>query len=431
MCSRRLLTLGGSIAAILFVAGSALAQLQSADQKCIDGYNNKLRLVSQTAGKDYRKCVKNAGKGKQTNVEGCVITDVPGKISGKTQKVTDLYTSGKCTGAEVIQQGAATGNAAHIAGLQDLTHDIFGDPISDLTVVSVAKDLAKCQDKAIQRSGQYFTEIVKNHRSCKKAGMKAGTIIDEATLTSTCGTLAQIDTKGKVAKKETKLTGDVTANCGTSVPATDFPGSCAGSTPATLGTCIANRARCNACLTLNDADGASMNCDLFDDNVANSSCGAPPFNVGTHTCTLGAGSAINLGTQALPLGLNPTGTVQIACGNTNGLGKAACSCDVQSFGVLVIPSIGDVCINPASCPSGEIDCDGGNAEDVDLVADHNIGACTDDTTCGTSCNAYCGGLGASYARLSYGCEGFCQGGANNNMRLHARLAVHGRRLHGC
>src|SRR4029079_690418 len=47
-------------------------------------------------------------------------------------------------------------------------------------------------------------------------------------------------------------------------------------------------------------------------------------------------------------------------------------------------------------------------------ADHNIGTCTNDTTCGTSCNAFCGALGAAYDRLSYGCEGFCQGGTNNN-----------------
>src|SRR4029450_5652144 len=79
--------------------------------------------------------------------------------------------------------------------------------------------------------------------------------------------------------------------------------------------------------------------------------------IGSHICTLGAGSQIALGTQALPLTLNPTGTVESACGSVTGAGKADCGCTVQSFGVLVIPSIGDVCINPATCPSGELDCD--------------------------------------------------------------------------
>ena len=413
MCSRRLFTLGGGIAVTLLVASSVFAvPLPSADQKCIDGYNNKLRLVSQTAGKDYRKCIKDGGKG-TPGVEGCVATDGPGKISGKATKVSDLYTAMKCTGAEVIQQGATNGINAHVNGLKGLTHDIFGDPINDLTVVSVAKDLAKCQDKAIQRSGQALTEIIKAQRKCKKDGMKAGTIISTATLDATCGTFAQIDAGGKALAKLTKLGTDVTAACATAVPATDFPGKCSGSTPANLGTCLQAAARCRACAILNEADGQSINCDSFDDGAVNGSCFIPT-NVGSHTCTLAPSSVIALGTQALPLGLSPVGSININCGSTTPNGKAACSCDVVSFGTLVITAIGDVCISPASCPSGEIDCDGGNSENVDLVADHNIGACANDTACSTACDAHCAGLGANYTKIAYGCEGFCNGGTNNN-----------------
>jgi hypothetical protein len=409
------LELGGAIAvSLLILGGSAMADpLPKEDQKCIDQYNNKLRLVSATAGKDYRSCIKNAAKG-TPNADNCLATDGPGKIAGKAAKVTALY-GDKCTGAEVIQQGAATGNAAHTAGPLDYTRDILGDPVSDATVVSVDKPTGKCQDKLVQRGGQAFTEIIKAHRSCKKNALKAGTVIDTTTLDATCGTFAQIDSGGKAAAKLAKLATDVGAACTGLTIGTVAPGVCSGAGSANaLGLCAAARAKCNACLTLNAADGQSMDCDLFDDNTANSSCFIPGPPIGSHICTLGAGSQIALGTQALPLTLNPTGTVQIACGGTSPAGKAACSCSVQSFSVLVIPAIGDVCINPASCPAGEIDCDGGNAENVDLVADHNIGACTDDHTCGTACNAYCGGLGAGYSRLSYGCEQFCQGGTNDN-----------------
>src|SRR6476619_7421103 len=103
MCSRRLFELGGAIAVSVLIAGSALAQLPKEDQKCIDQYNNKLRLVSATAGKDYRSCIKNAAKG-TPNADNCLATDAPGKIAGKAAKVTALY-GDKCTGAEVIQQG--------------------------------------------------------------------------------------------------------------------------------------------------------------------------------------------------------------------------------------------------------------------------------------------------------------------------------------
>jgi len=414
MCSRRLLTLGGSIAVSLLVAGSALAQLPKEDQKCIDGYNNFLRLVSAQAGKSARSCVKNSAKGAETNVENCVVANTDGKIAGKEAKVSALY-GVKCTGSEVIQQGAATGNAAHRGAITDFIHDLFGSPVP-MGAMGVGKSDGKCLDKAVQRSTQAFTEIIKAHRGCKKNGLKT-TIVDEATLDAACGTFATIDSGGKAAGKLAKVSADVTAACGTldtTLPAL-FPGLSAGCTASAtaLGLCLQAKTRCEACQTLNTADGQSIDCDTFDDGTVNGSC-FEPINVGTHTCTLAGTSQLNLGTQALPLNLTPSGSLNIACGTTDGLGKAACTCNINSLAPIVIPAIGDVCVNPTSCPSGEIDCNGGNSEDVDLVADHNIGPCVDDNACGTACNAVCAGLGANYARASYGCEGFCQGGTNNN-----------------
>ena len=408
MCSRRLLTLGGSVAVSLLVVSSAFAQLTKDEQKCIDGYNNKLRLVSQQAGKDYRSCIKNAGKG-QANADNCLATDGPGKISGKAGKVTELYTGGKCNGMEPIQQGAATGNAAHTNGPLDLTRDIFGDPVLDGTVVSVDKDTAKCQDKMVQRSGQAFTEIIKAHRSCVKNGMKSGAISDATTLDATCGTFNQIDAGGKAGAKLSKLGADVSAACASLAPATVAPGECAASgSAAALGTCLQARTRCRACETLNTADGQDIDCDTFDNGLADSSCGGV-----TYACNLANTSSLVLGTQSLGLPVVPSGSLAITCGGQDGNGDAACSCEVVSFNAIVIAGIGDVCVNPASgCASGTLDCNGGTTQDVQLVTDHNIGACAGDAACQTACDSYCGGLGAGFARISYGCEGFCQGGAN-------------------
>jgi len=420
MCSRRLLTLGGSLAALL-IAGSALAQgLPKEDQKCIDQYNNKLRLVSQQAGKSARKCVKDAAKA-GSDPDACVVTNTDGKIAGKEAKVTALYTDLKCTGAEVIQQGAATGNAAHRNAITDFIHTALGDPVG---VLPINKDDGKCLDKGVQRSTQAITEIIKAHRKCKKDAMKAGTVTDEATLDATCGTFAQIDGGGKAAAKLAKLSADVGAACAvTTTPISGlFDGLDAGchASAGALGTCLVSESRCTACLILNEADGQSMDCDAFDDNSANGSCGFVSINVGAHTCTLGGGSLLALGTQALPLNVVPSGTIDITCGATAPGGKASCTCEVDSFAPIVIPAIGDVCVNPApGCPAGEIDCDGGNSLNVDLVADHNIGACASDTACAASCDAYCGGLGGTYSKANYGCEGFCQGGVNNDVACAA------------
>ncbi|MFN8641981.1 MAG: hypothetical protein U0802_10095 [Candidatus Binatia bacterium] len=417
MCSRRILTLVGTVAVSLLVAGNAFAALSGAEQKCIDGYNNFLRLVSAQAGKSATACIKNASKGAEMNPESCIVTNTDGKIAGKEAKVSALYPA-KCNGSEPIQQGAAAGNLAHRNSATNLAHDMFGSPIG---AISTDKGDAKCLQKSIQRATQAFTEIIKAHRACKKNGMKGGAVIDSATLDTACGTFAAIDAGGKANAKLNKLNDDVVASCAaTTTPLSGLFDGLAGSchaSAAALGGCLKARTRCQACFTLNDADGQSINCDVFDDGATNGSCFIP-INVGSHTCTLLGGvgnSALNLGTQALPLNLVPSGSVSINCGSTDGAGKAACSLNVISFAPIVIPSIGDVCVNPASCPSGEVDCDGGNAEDVDLVADHNIGNCANDTACGTACNAYCGGLGAAYSRISYGCEGFCQGGPNNDL----------------
>ena len=95
---------------------------------------------------------------------------------------------------------------------------------------------------------------------------------------------------------------------------------------------------------------------------------------------------------------------------------AECACELIQFGAVVIPGIGDVCVNPASgCAPGKIDCDGGAPVDVDLNANHNIGMCTNNAECQTACEAHCGTLGAGYARQSHGCEGYCLGGDRNEL----------------
>jgi hypothetical protein len=138
--------------------------------------------------------------------------------------------------------------------------------------------------------------------------------------------------------------------------------------------------------------------------------------LGSNVCTLDSPadkskSLLLLQTAALPLSLVPTGTYSIDCGAPDADGIAECSCTLLEFGAVVIPAIGDVCINPApGCAPGHIDCNGGAPSDVVLDADHNIGTCTSNADCATQCDAHCAGLGQGYVRQSFGCEGYCQGG---------------------
>ena len=107
---------------------------------------------------------------------------------------------------------------------------------------------------------------------------------------------------------------------------------------------------------------------------------------------LDAGSELVLLTQAFPIQLGLSGSLDIDCGLVDpNTGKAACSCDLQSIDPIAIPSIGFTCLTPeAGCPPGEIDCDGGNDLDVDVTSDHNIGACTSNADCASQCVTFCG-----------------------------------------
>lgn len=275
MNGRRLILAAGACGVLL--CGVARAQLPSSVQSCIDNYNNKLRQVSQQAGKAAATCVKNATAGEEPNPEACVVNDPDGKIAVKEAKVAALFDpEAKCDPVPlVIVRPAAIGNAAHRSALTRLMHQYFGNPIGPL---STDKTDARCLNKAVQRSTQALTEIVKQHRTCKKAGLKAGTITSNATLNAQCGTFALIDASGKVDGKLAKLDDDVQSAC--AVPGIDLaalfdglPPACHG-TAAALSACLQAAVRCRACTALNYADGQAMSCDLFDDGTANASCAA-------------------------------------------------------------------------------------------------------------------------------------------------------------
>ncbi len=406
-----------TIAILLSVVGSASAQLPSAVQHCIGAYDTKLRLVSLQAGKSARACVRAAAKGVETAPDTCVVSNTDGKIAGKEAKVAALYTGGKCTGSEPTQQGAIAGNAAHRGMATDLAHDIFGDPVT-AAVIGVGSSDARCLDMTLKRAVQSVAAITKGHRQCTESGLKSGAVVDAATLDAACGSFAQIDGTGKAQARLTKLVVDVGAACNAATIglATLFPGLDPGchANGVALGGCVAERTRCRACLALNDADGQHIDCDLFDDGAADGSCVA--FALGTHTCTLASSSRLSIVNSAFPLDLVPSGAVTISCGDTDAGLAAPCRCDLASFGAVVVPSIGDLCISPAAgCPAGSIDCDGGAPRDREMAADHNIGTCASNAACGAQCDAHCAGLGTGFTAQTHGCEGYCQGGANDEM----------------
>jgi hypothetical protein len=144
--------------------------------------------------------------------------------------------------------------------------------------------------------------------------------------------------------------------------------------------------------------------------------GFPPILVGNHKCVLDpSASSIRVITQALPLApVAATGAIDINCGTTASSGKASCDCELQQIDPFELAGIGFICLTPGEpCPSGEIDCDGGNALDVTMDSDHNIGQCDGNPDCEAQCTDHC--AAQDDAIFNSGCEGFCIGGQRDEL----------------
>ena len=122
-------------------------------------------------------------------------------------------------------------------------------------------------------------------------------------------------------------------------------------------------------------------------------------------------SGLIINTAVFPLTAFLAGSVDIACSAVDpNTGKAACQCVLQDLSPFLLSGIGFICISPSDpnnpCDLGEIDCDGGNGLDVDLMSDHNIGACSGNPDCDSQCVTHCAGLGKPVFDAS--CGGFCE-----------------------
>jgi hypothetical protein len=401
-----------SIAAVVSFAlliggpGSAYAQMSKDDQKCVDKANNGLGKLGKTQAKEDRTCVKNATKGKESDPEGCLSRDDKGKVAKAKSKIAGCPTA-------AIPIDKTTAEDAMVAEALELAHDLFGSDLNLVGLGSVSKDDGKCADSIIKGAGAILAEKAKTFRKCKKDGMKAGTIVDPASLQTACLPESGIpDPKGKIAKRITKLGDAITKKCPGGGSSVFDLGSCAGLTGTALRDCADAWAECRICNALNAADGLSTDCNAF----SGVQCGGyPPVDIGAHKCTIDSpASEIVIVTQALPLPpFQPVGSVDIDCGTTTPDGKAPCTCTLQDLEPIEIVGIGFVCFTPGSqgCAVGEIDCDGGNALDVTMDSDHNIGACTGNPDCAAQCAAVCAPDGV----FNSGCEGFCDGGARDGL----------------
>jgi hypothetical protein len=256
------------------------------EAKCVNTVNKNAAKVAKAQGKDNAKCIKDGGGGKLTGtIEACITSDAKGKVGKAADKLNDKV--GKdCAGIvpTIPPIDVSDPNAlSQIMIDQELAviHAIFGTDLdaAGLIVKKVDDKLGwKCQSAIAKAAGKCQDAKLAAYNSCKKVQLKAG-VHNAGQLQYACmGTNGPPnhgipDGKGKIAKKcGNGLGGTLGKKCLGLDTDAFFP-PCAGQN---LVTCLDQKIECEVCLALNAVDALSRDCDLFDDGLANFSCGLGP-----------------------------------------------------------------------------------------------------------------------------------------------------------
>lgn len=279
--STRMTMLRAATAAVLVLACAAGASAQQSkdQQKCLNTVNKDGSLVAKAQGRANVGCVKDAGSGKLVgSAAACLTADAKGKLQkAKDKTVADAAKS--CASAPSFgYPGAAATNIGAVQAELDLVADVFGTPLdAAITSCTASKAGCGCQakvaDDVAKLADTKIAEFVKCKKTILKNGASTGLALQGCVADAGTAGSIEADSKGKIAKALVKLGTDITKKCDTpGVTTTSFPGVCAGMSGAALAQCLDRLVECRVCQTINDMDALSVNCDVFDDGVANGTC---------------------------------------------------------------------------------------------------------------------------------------------------------------
>ncbi|MGH3054867.1 MAG: hypothetical protein ACRDL7_07800, partial [Gaiellaceae bacterium] len=268
--------------------------------------------MNAAQGKENTNCVKSAGKGTVANAQACLTTDSTSKVFA-AEMHTMNHQATKCVPPPDF--GFAGANAVNAAAHDEsvaLVADIFGTNLS-FAAIGCAADKAGCTCQAAvstdyqKIAAAKFSEFVK----CTSAALKQGATDRETLADCVMPNGIAADAKGKVGKAVAKLATDIIRKCRSNV----LPGRCSNASVADLSGCVDTLVECRVCRTINAMANLDVDCDLFDDGLANETCEAAITCGQTVEATLDTGDTQLFGdgtfTDAYTFTLAQTASVEI------------------------------------------------------------------------------------------------------------------------
>ncbi len=291
----RFLLVWPTVVALVLTSGQAFAAAQTLDhQKCTNAMNLDWAKASKQVSKQAEGCLRNFAKGKALNkddasidtLEECLADDPKGRIAKKNEK-TQADFDKRCAG-DVPEYGVTDPNTINSAASDKeiaLVDDLFGADLDGSLIqhgdgsfssAKEARNAATCQQKVLKAAFKCQATKQNEFKKCKKLGLKDESISDVSGIKA-CYEGAD---PAKIAKQCTDpgagIAKAVQKKCvdkNLEAPLADLFPACGTNDPDVLAACVDRAVECRFCLSANQADGASRDCDLFDDAQSNQSCG--------------------------------------------------------------------------------------------------------------------------------------------------------------
>jgi hypothetical protein len=246
--------------------------------------------VGKAQGRESSKCVKLAARGatdklgippQTQTAQACLTNDVKGRVQRKVNRLADRDAS-KCL-AEPQQLpdfgyvGTLGAVAAVLVESLGLTAELFG---SDLDAALVLKDQdkvgAKCQEIAHRWTYKVFDTVTKEVEKSVNDFLRGKTLPhadSTPTLSSAARNVMEADPKGRIARAERRLADKIERVCQGDLTGL-FPGTCSGGagTALDLAECANEAARCRSCKAAEGFGALTLDCEEFDNGLADSSC---------------------------------------------------------------------------------------------------------------------------------------------------------------
>jgi hypothetical protein len=251
---------------------------------------NEAVKIGDEQGKESVRCEKFAARGATNSLgfppqvqtaQACLTNDVKGRVQRRFDRLANRDVFKCLVKPEQFPDFGyvgwpVAGSAAQLESLT-MTADLFG-PDLDAALVLKSEDKvgAKCRELVHNWSRQVFKAVAKEVQRSVDHSLRGKTLPQansESVLSLAAQDAIEADSRSRIAKAESRLTTRLERSCEGDLVSL-FPGTCSGraGTALDLAQCVNEVARCRGCNAAAGLALLTLDCDGFDNDLADSSC---------------------------------------------------------------------------------------------------------------------------------------------------------------